>query len=191
MVKRFVRVYIEGGAEGKSEGNTFRESWKKFLNELHELARQHGYHGLKPVRGKGRAETFRLFAAHQSVHPEDLCALLVDSETKAPEGSSVWNIVANRTSDNWQRPVWAEERHLYLMVHFVETWLLTDQNALQQFFKNGFTTTPLPTTNLETRSKAEVLAALKKATQNTPKGAYRHGQANEIIKIVSPEKVKT
>jgi len=77
------------------------------------------------------------------------------------------------------------------MVHFVETWLLTDQEALQKFFKQGFNQRPLPTTNLEGRSKDEIERALKKATQGSAKGPYQHGQAHEIIEIVNPARVKT
>lgn len=77
------------------------------------------------------------------------------------------------------------------MVHFVETWLLTDQDALERFFKKGFKRKPLPTTNLEGRSKDEIEQALKRATQNSKKGAYKHGQAHEIIELVRPERVKT
>jgi hypothetical protein len=108
-----------------------------------------------------------------------------------PEGSRVWDIVENRVGDKWQRPAWATERHLYLMVHFVETWLLTDPDALQAFFKRGFRPGVLPTMNLEARSKAEIDQALKRATENSSKGAYRHGQAHEIIGNVRPDRVKT
>jgi hypothetical protein len=77
------------------------------------------------------------------------------------------------------------------MVHMVETWLLTDQDALQKFFKQGFRQGLLPTTNLEARSKDEINQVLEKATQGSSKGPYRHGQAHEIIGTVRPERVKT
>lgn len=191
MVSRHVRVYIEGGAEGRTADRDFRRGWKKFLNELHELARQNGYHSLEVVRGKGRGNAFNRFTKHKAEYPRDLCVLLADAETSIPDGASVWSIVANREGDRWQRPSWATERHLYLMVHFVETWLLTDIDALQSFFKRGFRPDLLPSTNLEARSKAEVEQALKRATQGTLKGTYSHGQAHEIIEIVRPEKVKS
>ncbi len=191
MVRPHVFIYIEGGAEGRNADSDFRRGWKKFLNELHELARKHGYHALKVVRGKGRTNAYQRFTKHKSDHPKDLCVLLVDSETAVLNNNRVWDIVAHREGDRWQCPAWATERNLYLMVHFVETWLLTDQNALQQFFKRGFNLKVLPTTNLETRSKAEINEALKKATQDSSKGPYRHGQAHEIIEIVAPDKVKT
>jgi uncharacterized protein DUF4276 len=191
MVRRHVRVYIEGGAVGKSADSDFRRGWKKFLHQLHELAMAHGYHSLDVVRGKGRANTFHRFVTHRSQFKEDLCVLLVDSETSVPPRARVWDIVANRQGDNWRRPAWATERHLYLMVHFVETWLLADPEALQQFFKRGFDASVLPSTNLEDRSKQDVEELLKRATQGSQKGPYRHGQAHEILEIVRPERVKT
>ena len=135
-MKRCVRVYIEGGAEGRTADSDFRRGWKQFLNELHETARTNGYHSLEVVRGKGRGNTFNRFKMHKRVYPQDLCVLLVDAETEVPENAKVWDVVAQREGDNWERPDWATERHLYLMVQFVETWLLTDQDALQTFFNH-------------------------------------------------------
>lgn len=190
-MKRCVRVYVEGGAQGKTADSDFRRGWKKFLNDFHELARANGYHSLEIVRGKGRGNAFNRFKMHRKECPNDLCVLLTDAETTVPKGARVWDIVARREGDRWQRPSWANESHLYLMVHFVETWLLTDQDALREFFKQGFNQKQLPTTDLETRSKDDIEQALKKATQGSKKGPYRHGQAHEIIGFVSPARVKT
>ena len=190
-MKRRVRIYIEGGAEGKGADNDFRRGWKKFLSKLHELAIHQGYQTLEVVRGKGRSDTFRRFRKHHDEFPDDLCVLLVDAETAVPAGASMWDVVANRPGDRWVRPPWATERHLYLMVQFVETWLVTDHDALSNFFKQGFNPKVLPTTNLEQRSKADIHQALKKATQNSRKGTYRHGHANEILETLSPDRVKT
>ena len=191
MVKKCVRIYIEGGAEGKTADADFRRGWKKFLIELHELARNNDFNSLEIVRGKGRSQAYESFIKRRNAYPEDLCVLLVDSETAVPSGTPVWDVVKNRAGDKWQRPAWATENHLYLMVHFVETWLLTDQFALQLFFKRNFNPKPLPTTNLENRPKNEIEQALNNATKNSSKGAYRHGQAHEIMELVSPGKVKT
>jgi len=148
-VKRCVRIYVEGGSTGRTADQDFRRGWKKLLTGLHDLARQHGYHSLEIVRGKGRGNAFERFSKYHLENPDDLCVLLADAETTVPEGQSVWETVAQRDGDRWQRPDWATERHLYLMVQFVETWLLTDQEALQQFFGRGFKPEALPTTNLE------------------------------------------
>lgn len=189
-MKRYVRIYVEGGSTGRTADQDFRRGWKKLLNSLHELARKHGYHSLEIVRGKGRGNAFERFSKHHLEYPNDLCVLLADAETAVREGQSVWDTVARREGDRWQRPEWATERHLYLMVYFVETWLLTDPEALQQFFGRGFKSEGLPSTNLEGRSKAEVEAALKKATRDCGKGEYRHGQAHEILALMKPERVQ-
>jgi hypothetical protein len=80
---------------------------------------------------------------------------------------------------------------LYLMVVFVETWLLTDHEALQSYFKKDFDPKHLLTTDLEGREKQDIEQALKKATQRCKKGPYQHGQAHEIIEFVDPEKVQS
>ena len=190
-MKKHVRVYIEGGAEGKTADTDFRRGWRRFLNKLHELARQSGYQSLEVVRGKGRGDAFRRFRKYQRQYPNDLGVLLVDAETVVPAEAKVWDIVAHREGDCWQRPGWAKEEHLYLMVAFVETWLLTDQEALAAFFKRGFNHKPLPKTELENRSKDDVERALKQATKDCRNGPYRHGQAHEVIELVCPEKVQT
>ena len=189
-MKKHVRVYIEGGAVGKTADNDFRRGWKKFLHELHELARQNGYQSLEVVRGKGRGNAYRGFSHYKKQFPDDLCVLLVDAEMVVPADVNVWDVVAKRDGDQWTRPDWATEQHLYLMVAFVETWLLTDQDALAAFFKRDFNVKPLPATDLENCSKDDLEHALKQATKNCKKGPYRHGQAHEVIEYVSPEKVR-
>jgi hypothetical protein len=158
---------------------------------LHQLARSSGYHSLEIVRGKGRGNAFERFSKYHQEHPDNLCVLLADSECAVPPGQGVWDTVARREGDEWRRPAWATERHLYLMIQFVETWLLTDQEALAAFFRTDFKPGGLPTTNLEERPKDEIERALESATRHSRKGAYRHGQAHEIIEFVRPERVQT
>jgi hypothetical protein len=191
VVKNRVRFFVEGGATGKTADSDFRRAWKKFLRELLALAQENGYFTLEVVRGKGRSNTFNLFLGSKTHYPNDLCVLLVDAEQTVVPGRQVWDVVAKRPGDNWQRPHWATERHLYLMVCSVETWLLTDHKALLCYYKSNFNADQLPTVDLEARSKSEIEKALKRATEYTPKGPYKHGQANEIIELVSPDKVRT
>jgi hypothetical protein len=185
-------LYIEGGAEGRASDSDFRRGWKIFLNELHQLARQMNFDSLEVVRGKGRANAYNMFKSSKTTHPYDLCVLLVDSEMEVAPGRHVWEVVAQRQGDHWKRPQWAHSDHLFLMVQMVETWLLTDHDALRSFFKErGFETRHLPTTDLENRSKDDINEALRKATKSTGKGPYRHGQAHEILEYVRPDRVKT
>ena len=191
MVRKHVRIYIEGGAEGRTADSDFRRGWKKFLNEIHQTALANGFQSLEVVRGKGRGNAFRRFKNYIHENPNDLCVLLTDSETEVHEGTTVWTVVSEREGDRWECPDWATENHLFLMVVFVETWLLADIDALQTFFKKDFNPNPLPRTELESRSKVDVERALFQATKKCKNGPYKHGQAHEIIEHVQPERVKT
>lgn len=194
MVKqsRSVRIYIEGGAPGQQRDSLFREGWRKFLTELDSVARKNGYAALHPVRGGSRDATFKSFKLHPSLHPADLGILLVDAEGPIPEGESPWD-TARRTPGgaSWSRPSWANAQHLYFMVQATEAWLLTDHDALRAYFGPELRIKHLPSTNLEQRGKAELDEALRRASVGAAKGAYKHGQAHEVLQHVRPERVKT
>lgn len=190
-MSRCVRVYIEGGSTGRTADSNFRRGWKKFLMELHNLARENGFRSLEVVRGQGRNNTFEQFKNYRTMHPDDLCVLLVDSETSVNNDADVWSIVANRPGDNWTKPSWATEEHLYFMVPFVEAWLVTDEDALSSYFKRNFKAEKIIMHDVESKSKKFIENALKSATRGTPKGEYTHGMSHEIIEITKSEKVKT
>jgi hypothetical protein len=76
------------------------------------------------------------------------------------------------------------------MVQFVETWLLTDLEALAKSFP-GLARAKLPTHDLESRSKADISRALRRATEDTKKGPYRHGHAHDVIFHVRSDRVET
>lgn len=190
-MKGYVRVYIEGGAAGRGADALFRRGWRLFLKELDQLARDNGYQKLEVVRGLGRADAYKGFKRYSAKFPRDLPVLLVDSETPVPAGTQAWDFVARNTADRWERPSWATERHLYFMAHSVETWLLTDPDALAQFYKRDFNPSVLPSTNLEGRSKRDIFEALKKATQKSKSGPYEHSHAFHILETLRPDRVKT
>ncbi len=191
-MKCCVRVYIEGGSTGQTADSDFRRGWKKFLGELHDLARGQGFHSLEVVRCKGRVNAFARFSKYHWDHPDDLCVLLVDSECNVPDGQGVWETVSEREGDGWVKPAWASESHLFLMVPFVETWLVADPDALASYFGQGFRPLELPgLTNLEERSKDDLERRLKRATAAALRGPYRHGLAHLIIEKVNPDRVRT
>jgi len=190
MVKSRVRIYIEGGSVGRSADNDFRRGWKKFLDELHQLAMANGFQSLEVVRGKSRRNAFERFAKHHQEYPDDLCFLLVDSEGPVRSKQQVWDVVARREGDQWAKPRWASEDDLFLIVQFVETWLVTDPDALRAFFGPDIDISKLPIDNLEARSKGDIDRALRDATMGCRKGPYRHGHAHAVLELVRPPRVK-
>lgn len=61
------------------------------------------------------------------------------------------------------------------MVQIMETWFLTDPDELKEFFGAGFNSDSLPaeTDSIESIRKNRVFKALKQASQNTKRGAYK------------------
>ena len=118
------------------------------------------------VRGGPRDQTFHRFAtAIANPDSERVPLLLVDSEGPVQAGHSVWKHLQAR--DKWSQPDGSREDQAFLIVQFMETWLLADRTALKKHFGEQFKETALKRwPQLEAVRKKTVLDALKKATNN-------------------------
>ena len=159
MVK--ATIYIEGGGEGRRPREQFRTAWRNFF-------RTAGLAGRLPAvaRGSSRNNTFDQFAVAVKIAPPDeLPILLVDSEGPVVPGRSVWEHL--RQQDGWQLPAGASPEQAFLMVQSMETWLLADPGALQNYFGQSFRAGRLPQRpDLESISKDDALRFLENATSD-------------------------
>ena len=111
-----------------------------------------------------------------------LLVLLIDSEEPVAEGAPVW--ASSRRGTGLRSPRWAEEAHAYLMVQCVETWLVTDPDALAAHYKQGFKPDKLPKrTNLEDEPKDDVQRKLGEAIGGRDH-VYPHGDSAKLIALV-------
>lgn len=95
-----VKIYIEGGGNGADLDQRFREAWTTFFGRAGLADRMP-----RPVRGKGRTQTFDLYkTAVRNRRPDELPLLLVDSEEVPAPGYSAWQHLKSRQEDNWDRP---------------------------------------------------------------------------------------
>ena len=122
--------------------------------------------------------------------------LLVDSEdlvdgANGPDNpSGAWRHVADR--DNWQRPKAASDDQAQLMVTTMETWLVADPNALIKHFPSMNSTKLPDDNNLESRTKEDILAALKRATSSSSKGEYKKGRDSfDLLGKLNPDELKS
>lgn len=180
-----IKIYIEGGGEGKDLDIRFREAWTKFFKAAGLSGRMP-----RPVRGKGRAHTFDLFrTAVQNNGPGEVPLLLLDSEDAVAPNHNVWQHLKNR--DGWDKPGKATEDHAYLMVQVMETWLIADPNALSNYFGHKFKASKIPAWfDLETQPKAAVLEVLEKSTAECDKKQYEKGKISfELLSMINPQLV--
>lgn len=183
MVK--VAIYIEGGGDGRDLERRFRRGWAKFIAAVGVGRRP------KVVRGGARAETFKRFATAVAGDGADcLSILLVDSEAAVTEGQTVWQHLA--ANDSWKRPAGASEDKAFLMVHFMETWLLADRAALRAYFGRAFNEKAIPRwQNLEAVPKNAVLHALDRATAACAR-QYAKGRISfELLAATDPDCVES
>lgn len=180
-----VKIYIEGGGEGKDLDIRFREAWTKFFKAAGLAGRMP-----RPVRGKGRAHTFDLFStAVQNSRFGEMPLLLVDGEAPVATDQGIWQHL--KTRDNWDKPGSATEDHAYLMVQVMETWLITDPDALRMYFGSQFKPEKIPAwPDLEAQSKEVIFDALDKATAECGNKRYAKGKISfELLGAVNPHRV--
>lgn len=183
MVK--AKIYIEGGGDSKALGSLFRESWRTFF-------RAAGLEGRMPavVRGGSRNETWAQFAAAVAKAViDEVPILLVDAEGPVASGHTAWRHLAER--DGWSRPTGAKDDQAFLMVQFMETWLLADAKGLAKYFGAAFRASALRSwTDLEAVPRETVLGALERASAECGT-RYAKGKVSfELLARTDPESVQ-
>jgi hypothetical protein len=182
-----IAIYVEGGGDGAAGKQLLRQGFNQFFRTLKEVAEQKGVKFVVIACG-GRQEAFSGFrrTATQdvnSIYP----VLLVDSE----------NLVAKpptehlRERDGWNLS-FATKNQVHLMIATMETWIVSDKNALSHFYGQGFLPNALPNAdNLEDVDKGRISKTLDLATKNTKKGKYHKIQhASELLARIDPEIAK-
>lgn len=186
MVKE-IRIYIEGGGDGKNTKALIREGFSKFLQEIVELARSKKIKWGITVCGS-RNNAFRDFKNALKSHPDAFNVLLVDAE--APVKMSPWEHLKNR--DNWELPE-IDDRYCHLMVQAMEAWFIADIDTLKKFYGQGFKENAIPkNSNVETIDKDSLEPCLKNATSNTSKGEYQKiKHASKLLELLNTSKVRS
>jgi uncharacterized protein DUF4276 len=172
-----IAIYMEGGGSTAQGKATLRQGMSEFLGSLREAARQKRL-TWKVVPCGSRSETRDAFL---NANTPAFKVLLVDSEVAVADPSRPRAHLAN-PPDGWVFDKNFDEDSLHLMIQTMETWIVSDVKALEEFYEQGFVTSALPhAQNLELVTKADLTAALERATNGTrTKGKYhkiRHAGA--------------
>ncbi len=180
-----IRIYAEGGGNGKDSKALFRQGLGEFLRELRTQARSTRTRWAIVACG-ARSEAYRDFCAALRSHPEAFNVLLVDAE--GPVTTAPWEHLRGR--DGWSKPR-ANDEQCHLMVEVMESWFIADLSALKRFYGNDVNDSMLPgNTNVEEVQKDQVISALENATRHTTKGKYRKRHASKLLKCLDPATVR-
>ena len=187
MVKE-VRIYIEGGGDGKNTKQLLRQGFSSFFKELVQIAQSKKIKWQIILCGS-RNHAFRNFKNALADHPNAFVILLVDSEAPV-EKQSPWEHLKSR--DNWDSPG-VDDTHCYMMVQSMEAWLIADIDTLKKFYGQGFKENAIPKNrNVEKIEKHLLEPSLKAATCDTKsKGEYQKIQhASKLLEMLDVEKVR-
>ncbi len=186
MVKE-IRIYIEGGGDGKNTKALLRQGFNSFMKDLIQIARSKRIQWHNIPCGS-RHHAFRDFKNALQSHPDAYKVLLVDSE--APVNKTPWDQLKDR--DNWNSSG-MDDIHCHLMVQVMESWFTADIEALKHFYGQGFKENAIPyNQKVEKINKSDLESAFKKATKDTSKGEYnkiKHGA--KLLELVDVAKVRS
>jgi len=187
MVKE-VRIYIEGGGDGKNTKQLLRQGFSSFFKELVQVAQSKKIKWQIVLCGS-RNHAFRNFKNALADYPNAFVILLVDSEAPVIN-QSPWEHLKSR--DHWDSSG-VDDTHCYLMVQAMEAWLIADIDTLKRFYGQGFKDNAIPKNrNVEMIEKDLLEPSLKAATRDTKsKGEYQKIQhASKLLEMLDVDKVR-
>ncbi len=183
-----VRIYIEGGGDGKNTKALMRQGFSKFFKPLVEIAKTQKIKWDITICGS-RNNAFRDFKNALKSHPEAFNVLLVDAEASVTT-QSPWEHLKFR--DNWDAPPGIDDSHCHLMVQTMEAWFISDMATLKTFYGKGFKENAISKNpNVEIIDKDSLEPSLKAATSPTTKGEYHKiKHASKLLELLDADKVR-
>ena len=179
-----VKVYVEGGGEGKDLRTKCRQGFSNFFDKA-------GLTGGMPriVACGSRQKTYDKFCTALTGAKNEFIVLLVDSEDPVAEGAGPWTHL--QTRDKWQKPAAATDKNAHLMTQCMEAWFFADKDALAAYFGAGFKRNALSArVKIENIPKTDVESGLKAATKPSRKGEYnKSSHSFDVLARLDPEKV--
>jgi hypothetical protein len=179
---REIRVYVEGGGDGRHTKTDFRHGFSEFLKEVVSKVRSKGIRWSIIVCGS-RNHTYDDFLIALKTHSDSFNVLLVDSEGPV-NNSPCYHLKKN---DKWDFNR-NQDENCHLMVQMMESWLIADVDALIRFYGQNFNASAIPnSTNIELIDKKELYSILEKATKRT---YHKIQHAPKILALLNANKVR-
>ena len=180
-------IFIEGGGQVEREKRVLRLGFDNFFRPLKLLAAARGK-SFRLVACGSRDEAYRAFRNERSFEPDTSSFLLVDSEDVMVSDTKVH---LSEREHHWELATISID-YLHVMATTMETWIVSDHDAMESFYGRGLVLNSLPRhADMEQVTKPIVSRALAAATRNTGPGEYhkmRHGP--KLLGLLDPATVK-
>lgn len=179
-------VFMEGGGDTSGAKTKLRKGMDIFLQDLKDELRKKRSN-LRIIPCGSRDKAYKSFQSFEPDSKYSIPILLVDSEEQVINNPPYLHL---KIRDGWKKLKAVDKIHL--MIQTMETWLISDPQALEDFYGTGFHQNSLPKhQNPEEVPKKSINDALAKATENTSKGKYHKiHHASELLKVIDSGKVR-
>jgi len=181
------RIYLEGGGDGKDLKMRCQKGFHNLLKKQTQLE------GRLPhlVACGGRERVYDRFKiSHSQSGSDEYVAMLIDSEEPVKDIEKTWSHLKER--DGWKRPKGAKDDQVLFMTTCMETWIITDRDALRSHYRSDcLQLSSLPALdNIENRSRHDVQGGLENATRNCV-NTYKKGKRSfEILGKLAPDTLR-
>ncbi|MCO6457350.1 MAG: DUF4276 family protein [Pirellulaceae bacterium] len=179
------KIYIEGGGDSKELHTRCREGFRRLFEKC-------GFDGRMPrlVACGGRGATFDDFStAHANAMAGDYVAMLVDSEDPVVDIERTWEHLKQR--DSWDKPDGADDEQVLLMTTCMETWLISDRQALREQYPDCLQENALPhLTVMESRTRDAIQNAMVHATRACKNKFAKGKRSFEVVARLDPAELR-
>jgi hypothetical protein len=169
-----VKLFVEGGGpEGTALSIKLRNGFYQFFEKL-AVPKQK----ITVLPKGGRDAAFEDFKT--SLDLGENAFLLVDSETPF-QSPSVWQHLT------WEKPAKATNDNSFLMVQIMESWFMSNETTLQNYFGDGFKTGQYSQSTCHLIRKYTLQKALVRATKLSIRGRYTKGlHSPDLLALINP-----
>lgn len=166
-------IFIEGGSADSEELDT--ECRKGFRN----LFEKCGIKKMPRLKACGsRNQALKYFKSELDKNRGSV-ALLIDSEDPVQNIDLTWQHLKKR--DGWDKPLGATDEQVFFMATCMETWIVTDREALKAHYGACLQGSELPDQRrIEERTRDIVQDKLMHATRKC-RNAYKKGKHSYVL----------
>ncbi len=134
------------------------------------------------VAGGSRTKIYKDFG---KIFQDSLSIVLIDSEKEisCDEKKCKWDFLWK--NEKWKKPKGATENSLFFMAACMESWIVADKDALQEFYGKCFQPKLPQAKDLSTITKIDIINALEKSTKECGKEKqYNTNNKKDSFKIL-------
>ncbi|WP_273213763.1 DUF4276 family protein [Helicobacter rodentium] len=169
-----IKIYVEGGGN-RNLDSSLRKAFNKLL-------REYGVNGnrYQIVVGGSRGETIK------AIYKQSNSIILIDSEEIIDTKTKLEHLEKTELKESLKG---ITENNLFFMVVCMESWIVSDTEALKKHYGLGFKETKIQTSDLIHKDKAKIMKMLKDSIRECKNKEYDKSEAFKILEKASVQKI--